>query len=87
MTDITEGIDKYRAALKEYDDGLLSSASCLADLNHLAIGQLLDAIENGDGYMTFGSCCCSYHPPDRTFTAAITIQPHGFSAKRCAKSE
>jgi len=83
MSQITEEIDKYRAILKEYDDGLLSACMCEYMLAHIAIDELLEAIEKGDGWMSFGSCCCSGHPPDRTFKAEFTIRPHGFTAKRC----
>ena len=83
MSEITNEIDRIRAILKEYDDGLLSVSSCLHDIGDTFIAPLLDSLENGDGYMTFGSCCCSAHPPDRTFRVTFTIQPHGFTAKRC----
>jgi len=84
MSDIADEIEKYRAVLKEYDEGNSSACMCLSELNSLAIDPFLEAVEKpGDGYMTFGSCCCSGHPPDRTFRVEITIQPHGFTAKRC----
>lgn len=83
MSQITEEIDRVRAILKQYDDGESSATWCLSDLSSLFIDPLLKAVETGDGYMTFGSCCCSAHPPDRTFKCEITIHPHGFIAKRC----
>lgn len=83
MSRITEEMDEVRAILKEYDDGHSSPAQCLGDLHALFVGPLLDTLEKGEEYMTFGSCCCSKHEPDRTFKVQFTIQPHGFTAKRC----
>ena len=84
MTQIGDRIEKVRAILKQYDNGESSAMWCEADLFHLFMDPFLAAVEKpGDGYMTFGSCCCSSHPPDRTFKVEITIQPHGFTAKRC----
>lgn len=80
MSDITDVLDKVRVIL---DDDELSSMWKESMISHLFIDPLLDAIENGDGYMTFSSCCCSGHPPDRTFKVQFTMQPHGFTAKRC----
>jgi len=83
MSDITDKIDRIRAIFAEYDAGMLSHASCLHDIGDVFISPLLDCLENGDGYMTMGSCCCSAHPPDRTFKVKFTIEPHGFTARRC----
>jgi hypothetical protein len=82
MSDIIEEIERYRAILKDYDNGNSSVCSCLYDLNHIAIDALLNAIETDDGWISFGSCCCSSHPPDRTFKAEFVIKPHGFTAKK-----
>lgn len=84
MSELKDRIEQVRAILKEYDDGQTSAMWCEADLHRLFMDPFLAAVEQpGDGYMTFGSCCCSAHPPDRTFKVEITIQPHGFTAKRC----
>lgn len=83
MSQITDKIDAIRAILKEYDDGMSTAASCEHDVGDLFIKPFLDAIENGSGYLTFGSCCCSGHPPNRTFKCEFVIGPHGFEAKRC----
>lgn len=83
MSDITDKIEKFRAILKEYDEGeTLSAAQCYSDLHGLVLDPFLDALENGEGVMAFGSCCCSSHPPDRTFRVEFTIQPHGYVGKR-----
>lgn len=82
MSDITDEIEKFRAVLKEYDDGLSSAASCHSQLHALTMDRFLDYVEKGQRYMTFGSCCCSGHPPDRLFKVQIIIQPHGFTAQR-----
>lgn len=82
MSDITDVIDKYRVVLNWYDQGEVSAAMCLSELNSIVIDSFLESIEKGDGYKTFGSCCCVTHPPDRVFVAEFVIQPHGFTAKR-----
>ncbi len=83
MKTVTEGIQEYEAVLKKWDDGLLSAADCLGHLNALALDPFLETLEAGQEYMVYGSCCCSGHPPNRTFKVQFTIEPHGFSAKRC----
>ena len=83
MSEITEHIDRIRALIREYDEGRSSVASCLHDIGDTFIAPLLEAVENGDGYMTFGSCCCSSHPPDRKFRCEVVMEPHGFTVKRC----
>ncbi len=83
MSDITDEIEKFRAVLKTWDDGQSSAAQCLSDLHGIVMDPLLDALENNpEGVMTFGSCCCSSHPPTRTFDVRFTIEPHGYTAKR-----
>jgi hypothetical protein len=82
MTQIEQEIDKYREIIKQYDDGLLSVASCESMLRHIALDRLLEAIEKGNEWLSLGSCCCLWHPPERTFRAEFVIQPHGFTAKR-----
>jgi hypothetical protein len=82
MSDITDEIEKFRAILKAWDDGEASAAQCISDLHGLVVDPFLDALENGEGVMTFGSCCCSSHPPDRTFDVRFTIKPHGYEGKR-----
>ncbi len=82
MSDITDQIGKFRAVLKAYDDGESSAAQCYSDLYGLVMDPFLDALEKGEEVMTMGSCCCSSHPPTRTFDVRFTIEPHGYIAQR-----
>ena len=73
-------VERVREALKQWDDGHI----CLGEFESRVSGnvEFVEALEAGDTLITFGSCCCSTHPPDRTFKVQITMQPHGFEAKR-----
>lgn len=77
-----DSVERVRKALQQWDDGLIS----LGEFESLVRGdrEFVDLLEKGEELMAFGSCCCSGHPPDRTFKVEITIQPHGYTAKRCA---
>jgi hypothetical protein len=82
---IDETIESVRKFLKQYDDGDSSGVQCVADIHGLFMSPFLDAVENGkDGYLEFGSCCCSPHQPSefRKFKVEFDMKPHGFSAKR-----
>ncbi len=80
MSDITDDLNKVRVIL---DDHTLSPMWQFALISDLFMKPFLDAVENGEGYMECGSCCCGEHPPDRHFRVAFHMQPHGFTAKRC----
>jgi hypothetical protein len=81
MNDI---IDKVRSTLKQWDDGLLSRGEFEAELAKLFFDpEMLETLEAGTEIVASGSCCCSSHPPDRTFKVEITITPHGYIARRC----
>jgi hypothetical protein len=82
MSQITDEIAGVRAVLAEYDTGRMSSGECIGRLGDVFLKPFLAAVEKGEGYMTFGSCCCSYHEPDRTFVARVTIKPHGYEVTR-----
>jgi hypothetical protein len=79
---VTDEMDKFRALLKAYDNGESSAGMCLSDIRDLVLDPFLDALEKGEEVMAFGSCCCSSHPPTRTFDVHFTIKPHGYVAKR-----
>ena len=81
MSDITDDLDKVRVIL---DDRTLSPMWQFSLISDLFMKPFLDAVENSEGgYMECGSCCCSGHPPDRSFKVQLTMQSHGFIAKRC----
>lgn len=85
MSEIGDKMEQCRALLKEYDDGNSSVMMCEAQLSRVFMDPFLAEVEKWDGgWLRFGSCCCREHAPDRTFKVEITIQPHGFTAKRCA---
>jgi hypothetical protein len=69
--------DGCRAALKEYDDGLISGATLDHDLFMVIMKDWTAVIKTGTPWMTFSSCCCRSHPPDEKYLCEITIQPHG----------
>lgn len=80
--EIEDEIEQCRSILKQWDDGLLSVGECECRIHDLFLDPFFKAIEDGEEYIRFGSCCCSSHPPDRTFVVKFTIQPHGFVAKK-----
>jgi hypothetical protein len=75
-------ITSVRDILKQWDDGFLSAAEFDCAIHDLGTKSLFDCIERGEEYKRFGSCCCSSHPPDRSFEMEVIIQPHGFTAKK-----
>jgi hypothetical protein len=84
MSEPDEVIDQVRALLKQWDDGQCSRAEFACLVHDIFLDSFLPTVEKGETYQRFGSCCCRSHPPDRTFKVEIIIQPHGFTAKRCA---
>lgn len=74
-------IERARAIIREWDDGLLSMGSAECMLHDIFLDDFLKSIENGSGYMRTGSCCCRSHPPERVFKIQFTITAHGFEAK------
>jgi hypothetical protein len=82
MTD-TICVEKVRELLKLWEDGLLVAGEFDCRIDDLFLVPFFEAMERGGEYIRFGSCCCSSHPPDRSFKVEFTIQPHGFTAKRC----
>ncbi len=85
--EIGDRMEQCRAILKEYDDGNSSVLMCEAQLTRVFMDPFLEEVEKWDGgWVRFGSCCCPAggHAPERTFKVEFTIQPHGFTAKRCA---
>lgn len=77
-------VDEIRKLLKYWDDGLITTGEVEGRVHDLALTPMLDAVENGQEFMRFGSCCCGApHPPDRTFRMEVTIRPHGLTVRRC----
>jgi len=74
--------EKMREILKLWDDGLVSRADFDCRLHDMFLDPFLEGLEKGETLMRGGSCCCSSHAPERTFRVEITIQPHGYTAKR-----
>ena len=79
----SESITRVREILKMWDDGIIARGEFDALMFDMHCKPFFDIVEKGETYQLFGSCCCSQHAPDRTFKVEITIQPHGFTAKRC----
>jgi hypothetical protein len=79
----SELITRVRNLLKLWDDGVIARGEFDALLDDVFRKPFFDALEKGETWRQFGSCCCSGHAPDRTFKVEITIEPHGFTAKRC----
>jgi hypothetical protein len=75
-------VAKVREILKMWDDGRISLGDFEGRIQRL-FWDPVAWLEKGETVMAFGSCCCSSHPPDRTFRVEITVQPHGYTAKRC----
>jgi hypothetical protein len=76
-------VEQVRFLLKLWEDGLLIAGEFECRIHDLFLEPFFEYIEKGETYIRFGSCCCRSHPPDRTFKIEITIQPHGFTAKKC----
>jgi hypothetical protein len=81
-------VEKVRAVLRLWDAGEISRGEFEHKVHELFYDPVssfdpVSWLEKGETVMTFGSCCCASHPPDRTFKVEITIQPHGYTAKRC----
>lgn len=74
--------EQVREVLKLWDDGLISRGEFECRVHDL-FWDPVAALEKGETVMRFGSCCCSGHEPDRTFKCEITVQPHGYTMKRC----
>lgn len=83
MSKLRDNIEYVRSVLKEWDEGLLSAAEFDCKMDDMYFNPILKLLEKDEEFMRFGSCCCSSHPPDRIFKVSITIQPHGFTIKRC----
>lgn len=81
MSDISDRF-KIQACLKLWEEGHISLGELDSKLGNPYLKAFFGALESGEEVMAFGSCCCSSHPPDRTFTIQITLQPHGYTAKR-----
>jgi hypothetical protein len=77
--DIPEAV---REVLKLWDDGVISRGEFEGRI-HKLFWDPISWLEKGETVMSVGSCCCSSHPPDRTFKVEITVEPHGYTAKRC----
>jgi hypothetical protein len=78
-----DSIERVREILKMWDEGVLTRCEFDALVQDTWRKPFFDLMEKGEEYTQGGSCCCSGHAPDRTFRVEITIQPHGFTAKRC----
>jgi hypothetical protein len=74
--------EKVREVLKLWDDGFISLGEFEGRVHEL-FWDPVAALEAGETVMSFGSCCCREHPPDRTFKCEITVQPHGYTMKKC----
>lgn len=83
MSDLTDKIEKVRSVLKHWDDGHISAMEFESKMDEMYFGAILDELESGEEFISFGSCCCAAHPPDRTFKIQITVRPHGRQMKRC----
>jgi hypothetical protein len=76
--------EEIRKLLAFYDDGMMTQAEFESRVYELFFNpEEWEALENGEEMMAFGSCCCSSHPPTRTFKVEVTLQPHGYTIKRC----
>jgi hypothetical protein len=76
--------EEIRKLLAFYDDGMMTQAEFESRVYELFFNpEEWEALENGEEMMAFGSCCCSSHPPTRTFKIEVTLQPHGYTIKRC----
>jgi hypothetical protein len=76
--------EKVRHTLETWEKGHISNGEFHSRIYDLVWDpREFEALEAGETVMAFGSCCCSEHPPDRTFKCEITIQPHGYTIKRC----
>lgn len=81
----TEGTAWVRKLLGQLDRGELTTAeleSQLSDAYFSAVLEHLERLEPGEKLMATGSCCCSSHAPERSFTVRVTIQPHGYTIER-----
>lgn len=77
----SEDIERARAIIQAWDDGLMTMGETECRLHDIFLDDFLKSMENGNGYMRMGSCCCRSHPPDRVFKVQFTITAHGFEAK------
>lgn len=78
-----ERVNQVREALRQWDDGHISIGEFENQIGgDLWLKEFFGALESGQEVMSFGSCCCSAHPPNRTFTVEVTLRPHGYTAKR-----
>jgi hypothetical protein len=75
-------IAHLRKLLTKYDQGQLTAAEVDSMLYTQQVVPVLEAVERGERYLTSSSCCCSAHPPDRSFTCRVTIHPHGHEITR-----
>lgn len=79
LSSIQQDLEQARAILA---DVRLSAAEKDSYLSAMVVDPILTALEERETFERSGSCCCSSHPPDRTFTVEITIHPHGYRMKR-----
>ena len=81
----TTGVAYVRSLLERLDAGAMSPAELEAHLSDAYFMSVLDHIERlepGDKLVATGSCCCSSHLPERSFTVKVTIQPHGYTLEK-----
>lgn len=75
-------VEQVRKLLSQWEAGLLIAGEFECRIHDMFVEPFFKSMESGDTYMRFGSCCCSSHPPNKTFQVEIIIRPHGFIAKR-----
>lgn len=74
--------DWLSGRLKRYYAGEITEGELEGQIHDRLVKPMWDAIEQGQEYMTMGSCCCSAHPPDRTFLCELTLMAHGHKLRR-----
>jgi hypothetical protein len=74
-----DSIDQVRKILQYWDDGIITSSEFDGLVSDFYLKPMFEHLLAGKSLMQFGSCCCSSHPPTKSFTCEVIIQPHGYT--------